>query len=423
MEVMVSSLVVLITGVGLAALLNRSSTLTGQQKTQAVAGNVAQAEQDALRAFTIGGLSNLRRTTTRAVSGTAYSIDSRADWITDQTGDADCTATGAADYLKLKTTVTWSTIGNRKPVVLESIASPPARTFGSGQGSLAMTVQGAGGAAAPFAGLSLALSGVATLTDTTNAQGCVLWGYLPVGSARVQASKAGYVTPTGASTIDQTIPVVGEQTARQTVQYDRAGTIAASFYYQTATGPRKAVSPVTASVESPMSGVGTKPMTLTGSGGSLADVFPATSTYSVYADGCTSSKPAANLATVKVDPGVDASVDVRVPGFPIRVVKGSTALTFAKDKAVVYVTSACGTAYPAQQTDAAGYVPSPGWPATAAAPGLTICALYQTNSGGSGTTTYFKKAIGVANTALDGSPYAIDMSTGANSTTPPAGCT
>ena len=107
--------------------------------------------------------------------------------------------------MKLTTSVTYPTIGNRKPITLQSLVAPQARTFGPTQASLSVRVVNGHVPAEPIAGLTLNLSGTRTLADPTSAEGCVLWGFLPAtGTYTVAGSAAGHATPDGSATINKT---------------------------------------------------------------------------------------------------------------------------------------------------------------------------------------------------------------------------
>ena len=168
-ESMVSALILIIVGLGVLEVIDRSAKLGGEQKYQAVAGNVAQTELEQVRALPLASQSHLRRTSARTVGGITYSIASRADWVNDQSGDANCQTPGAsADYMKVSTVVTWPQMGTRKPVTLESVVSPGVRSFGENQGSLAVHVSDRNGN--PVSGLQVGLTGATTLSDATSAR-------------------------------------------------------------------------------------------------------------------------------------------------------------------------------------------------------------------------------------------------------------
>jgi len=367
-EAMVSAVVLLIAGAGVHKMLDRGSELTGQQKRLATAGTLAQSEQETLRSYALSKeglrvLSNLRRATPRDVAGTRYSITSRTDWINDDSGDPSCTTAEAADYMKVTTAVTFPTIGNRNPVTLESLITPPARAFDPDQGSLAVQVDD--GSGDPISGLTLSLTGPATLSDATNVNGCVLWGYIPAGSGyTISASRSGYVQPSGSATIAEPASVIGDQTANVDLQYDRAGGVRAQFTTKrTSTATPTATKPQSAMVEHPNASFIPRAFTLTGSPASSLDtglvLFPFAAPYTIYADRCASSKPPpANLVSAVAPAGSSSSVvTVPIPGLNFRVRNGS-----AKEaSAVVKVTSPCGTVY-TRSTLSDGTVDDPGFP-------------------------------------------------------------
>jgi hypothetical protein len=227
-EVMVSAMIVLVVGFGVLAIVDRTTDLSGQQRQQAIAGNLAQVEIDTVKSFPVSQLSNMRRSTTQTVSGVDYSIATRADWINDSAMTPNCTTPGAAaDYLKVQTVVTHPGIGTRSPAKLDTVISPPVRSFNAGQGSLAVLVTDR--ASAAVTGLTVSLTGPATFTDVTNANGCILWGYLPAGSGYTVAfSKAGYVTASGAPG-GGSASVVGDATSNVNYLFDRGGSIRTNF--------------------------------------------------------------------------------------------------------------------------------------------------------------------------------------------------
>src|SRR5688572_30531162 len=68
-EALVSAFIVLVVGFGVLELLDRGTELGGEQRMQAVAGNVAQSELENIRALAVSDQSNLRRASERTVGG------------------------------------------------------------------------------------------------------------------------------------------------------------------------------------------------------------------------------------------------------------------------------------------------------------------------------------------------------------------
>ena len=382
-EAMVGAMILLFVGFGVLKVLDRSTALGGEQKQQAVAGNVAQSEQDQVRALSLAEQSNLRRSMPYDVGGVRYTAVSRADWVNDSTGDTSCT-TGAssADYLKLTTIVTWPQMGRRKPIELESLIAPGVRSFGANQGSLAVQVTDRDGHG--VSGLQLNLSGAASLSDATNANGCVMWGYLTAGSGYTLgfSRPPDWVTPDGSTVVSKPVAVVGDQTSIVALQYDRGGYLQTSFVTKrTATGALMPTNPEVAHVAH--SGAGGVPLTwpVTGSTATSRLLFPFSSAYTVQPDTCAASEtPATPEEPIPVSPAAPSPVTgivtpgtttttatLRLPSPNIRVTFAGTALVGA----TVRVTTACGTVY-RRTTTTNGVLTDPGFPYSPTP--LAICA-------------------------------------------------
>lgn len=380
-EALASSLIIVIVGLGVLESIDRSAHIGSQQETQAVAGNVAQSAQEAVRALPLSQQSNLRSSAPRTVNGTQYTVASRTDWVTDASGDADCTTPGAgADYMKLTTVVTWPQMERRSPVKLESIITPGVRSLGADQGSLAVRVTDASGAG--VSGLQIGLSGPRTLSDATSASGCVLWGYLDAvpGYTIAFSRPPDYVTPSGAQVVSMPVAVVGDQTSNVAVQYDRGGRLQTSFVTRRlGEEPDIPTKPQVAHVTNSGGGGVSVQYPVSGSTGTSGLLFPFTSAYTVQADSCSSSDvpptpqrpvpedpPAPSAVAGTVQPGVTTTTgSLRIPSPNIRVKSGASAIAGA----TVRVTTPCGTVYN-RTTIAGGQLDDPGFPYTT----LSICA-------------------------------------------------
>ena len=379
-EAMVSAVILVIVGLGVLEAIDRSAKLGGEQKYQAVAGNVAQTELEQIRALPLSEQSNLRRSMPRTVGGIEYTVTSRADWVDDTSGDPDCTTSGSsADYLKVATVVTWPQMGTRKPVKLESVVTPGVRAFGENQGSLAVHVTDRNGD--PVSGLQIALTGPATLSDPTSANGCVLWGYLDAGSGyAIGFSNPDYVMPDGSQVADEPVAVVGDQTSNVAYQYDRGGELRATFVTKrTRTSTAIATNPKFAHATHSGGGGVSVPLPVSGDVATSGLLFPFTSAYTVHADTCAAAEvptvpetpvpetPAAPSAvTGLVTPGATtATSTVRLPSPNIRVTRDGAPLVGA----TVRVTTPCATVY-RRTTITNGVLDDPGFPYVTS---LAIC--------------------------------------------------
>ena len=232
-EVLVSALLVALVSIGVFAGLDSANATSATSRSQAVAAGLAQQDQDRLRALGATALSNRRETRTVSVSNgngpaLAYTVVSRGDWVSDNSDTASCTSTDSSlDYLHISSTVTWPKM-RVNPVVADSIYAVPNGSFGANQGSLVVQVTDRNGDGVP--NLPVSLSGPQSQSDSTNANGCVVWGYLPTGSYTVSFSRSGWVDHDGNQDISKAVSVIGESTNTVSFDYDAAGTINAGFY-------------------------------------------------------------------------------------------------------------------------------------------------------------------------------------------------
>jgi Tfp pilus assembly protein PilV len=372
-EIIVSALILVVAAIGVLKSLDRGTQLGGQQKVQAVAGNVAHAELEQIRALPISEVSNLRRVQTKSVGGVTYTATTRADWINDTSGDAGCTTAGSsADYMKLSTTVTWPQMGDRQPVKLDSLVTPGVRAFDDDQGSLSVRITDRNGDGVH--GLQLSLSGAATLSDATNEDGCVLWGYLDEGTNYTLGfSRApDYVLPSGQQVASVPVAVVGGQTSNVALQYDRGGRLETTFRTKRyATGPLIATAPQKVHVTHAGGGGVSIAYAATGDRATTPLLFPFSSGYTVHPDSCTSAEvpvpapvpnplsPAAPTAVSKtVEPGLTTATPVvRLPALNLTITADDVPVAGAQ----IRVTTPCGTVY-RRTTDADGLIDDPGFP-------------------------------------------------------------
>jgi Tfp pilus assembly protein PilV len=391
-EVVVSALLVVLVGLGVYAGLDAASATSGVNKHRSLASELAQQDQDRMRAMALVELSNYRESIPRTVGNVTYTVDSRADWTTDRTGTATCTGTDArANYLRISTKVSWANMGIG-PIAVESLVAPPNGSFGPGQGSLAIQVNDRNGTGLP--GVPVTLAGLKSYTDTTNDSGCVLWGYLPVGDYTVTLSRPGYVDPTGVAQPSKSVSVVGQATNTISFDYDAAATIVARFdtwdgaAWASASGG--AFSTVSPSSLRTSYGTGVRGETVTATG-----LFPFPAGYGAYAGSCAGNDPLANgqsATVVPVEPGGTSNVTLHEPPMNVRVVDGAAPVQGATVK-LTGTGSGCG-ALPDTTTDADGYILDRAQPLGT----YTVCTAFTPV----GQTALHHVSASVASTSLTG---------------------
>ena len=416
-EALVSAMILVIVGLGVLKSLDRGSRLGGEQKIQAVAGNVAQAEQERIRSLPVSKQSNLHDPPlSRRIGAVTYTIDSRTDWVNDSSGGASCTTAGSrADYMKLTTVVSWPRPAGRKPVTLESLISPGVRAFDGAQGSLAVRITD--GAGAPVSGLPLDLLGETQYASTTNDAGCVVWGYIKAGSGyRLKFNRSpDWVRPDGTQSVDMPVSVVAGQTSPVALQYAQGGYIRPTFVTQRKEGDTTliATNPEVAHVTNSASGAASIAFPVASGQASVA-LFPFSSAYTIHADSCAAAemplpappqdpefpKAPPPVAAI-VAPGATTTRQVRLPSLSITVYSAGQ----PKARAIVRVRTPCHTEY-RRTTDAYGVIDNPGFPY---AESLDVCV--------SDGTRY--KTFSAANTNYNVTPVAVDIPSNALSGTCP----
>ena len=330
-EVVVSGLLLVIVALGAFTAFDSATRSTAQERHRARANALAEADISRMRSMRISDLSNLVQTRTVVQDEQEYTITSRAEYQTDSAGTASCEAgAAAADYIKVSSTVTWPSIGDRPPVVSATLVAPPNGSVSPNSGALAIAVEDAANVGIPGVGISV--SGAGSATGSTGPTGCVIFGNLPAGTYTVSVSgvAAGLVDRDGNAPGPVSTSVVGESTNTLVLQYDNPGSIPVTFRtrnYSNTLVDSFADSVVIyntgLSVARVFGTVGTQLATQTGT-----PMFPFTSDYAVYAGTCEGDNPNPNeldpppapaaIGSALLPPGGTAPVQILLPALHLR---------------------------------------------------------------------------------------------------------
>jgi hypothetical protein len=378
LEVVFGAALILVVLTAVLMSMDVSTAASGLSRHRALAADLAQQDQERMRAMAITSLSNYHATRTVALSGTTYTVTSRADWIRDASGAVGCTADQTnADYLALSSSVTWPGMLQNPPVVMKGLATPTPGAFNTGQGSAAVQVTDRAGL--PVRGVDLVLRGSITLGNVTDANGCAVFGNVPAGTYTLTGTALGRVDVAGNSTFSVSAVVAARSTRLVAATYDTAATAVITF--DTEVGgvvlPAVARSVRVSAPGLPSPGTRTfLPPVLPASTVTVGSLYPFGGGYAVYAGSCSSADPRrtptldpsyfeTHPGQIQTDPGGLPIVTVRVPAINIRVRKlltGSTYVDVAGANVRVASTSNnCGT-FPIQLTDVTGALPLPGHP-------------------------------------------------------------
>jgi Tfp pilus assembly protein PilV len=322
LEALVSGILLVITAVGVFSAFEAGTRSTAEERHRAQAEGLAQADVTRMRTMRISDLSNLQQTKVVTIEKTPYTIKSAAEYETDKTGTASCEkGTSSADYIQIRSTITWPSLGSRNPIVEQSLVAPPNGSISEHSGSLAIQVEDAENNG--IEGVGLTGAGPASFYGTTGETGCVIFGNLPEGNTYTLTP-----TITGNSLVDKngeppkaetSLSVVGESTNTLALQYDEAGEVVANFL--TTVGGKLVASKADAIVAAHE---GMKVPKVFGTPGTRQEkvearpLFPFTSSYSVYAGTCNEDNPGTSapdeaFGEAEVLPGGNATVTIQLP--------------------------------------------------------------------------------------------------------------
>jgi Tfp pilus assembly protein PilV len=340
-EVLVSSILLVITAVGVFSAFEAGTRSTAEERHRAQAEGLGQADLARLRTMRISALSNLEQTKVVTIDSTPYTVKSDAEFQTDSTGTASCeTGKASADYIQIRSTVTWPSIGKRAPVVSQSLVAPPNGSISAESGSLAIQIVDADNIG--IEGIPLSGAGAGTFSGATGSNGCAIFGNLPKGSYTLGITAPSLVDPKGKAPEPLGTSVVAESTNTLARQYDEPGEITAEFgaWVGGTFVPVKADA-----IAAFNSGAGLTPRVF-GTPGTVQEkvtakpMFPFSSVYAVYAGTCSGNDPNSSgstgnnplgkplpadvIAEALVPPAGKASVKIEMPALYLTVKSGTS---------------------------------------------------------------------------------------------------
>jgi hypothetical protein len=196
------------------------------QATVLAAQSQEQLRSDA--ATTLDTLESTPHSYTQTVGGTTYTITQSAQFVNGSEGAVGCGNTKSEEgkYIAVTTSVTWKRLeATKRPAVTQSsIITPP---DGSG---LEVDVTNGATPAVGVAGVTVFSGGVET---TTSAAGCVIYGGIPATTASFEAYRLGYVTPSGErKVIVKELSIAPNITTHKEITLAAGGAITAAFKYK-----------------------------------------------------------------------------------------------------------------------------------------------------------------------------------------------
>jgi len=383
-EVLVSAILIALIVVAMFNGFDVTSRASASERSRAQADALAQQAEDKLRGLPVSTLSELEaKPLVEEVTqnGTKYTITSTTQYVTDATATASCNSSATSgSYIRTTSTVTWASLGTRKPVIESGIISPP-------PGS-ALIVQVTNAASEGVAGMTVTATGPAPAatanTLETAANGCAILALLP-GEYKINVSKTGYVDENwyASSEADpgstHSVYLTAESAVKEPYRFDLAGTLEVKFTESVPKEGGDSFVAFNSLMTSPAFRQIGKLEKYEETVKSSATVFPFAekAPYSVYAGTCEANNPVAvnpensPPEKISISPGGKGVATVTQPPINIRVMSGTKAGSKATEG--VKVESATGTLVEPKEpegcgvtrkftTNKEGALPHPGMP-------------------------------------------------------------
>jgi Tfp pilus assembly protein PilV len=318
-EVVVSAALVMVIAAAVLGGVDVPSVLAGENQAGSQAASLAQQDQERMRAMPVAQLVNYSPPPrTVELDGREYTVESRVTWVTDSGSTVTCasTDTTSGDYLRLSSTVDGP--GQKRPVTIDSLLTPPNGSDASKKGNLAVHITDQVGD--PVPNIDVSIPGKAGATDEN---GCVFFGLLNTGQYQVTISEAGYVDKGGNQTVVRTETVSVGNTTVAEQSYARAASIRvdvqANVYGTVKASTIRSSTPTTNGVtlsNSQMPPSGTKMFTPAVAGATFLtaqSLYPFTDGYTAYSGRCSTANPVPIMGPFSATPppGGSATVVVR----------------------------------------------------------------------------------------------------------------
>lgn len=378
-EVLVSAVIVVLVSGAVFGLLEASAHSAAEQRRRSEAYAIAQEDQARLRSLPVPQLNRLSQTRTVTVNGTPFKVESSGLFVNDKTGTSSCgQGTSSADYVKVTSTVSWPSLGTRKPAEIQSIVTPPPGSLNPSHGTL--TIFAANAHEVPIPGVGLSGTGAGTFNGSTDENGCAMFPDEPSGNYTLTPSgiASGLVNTDGNPPGPETVSVVAGSTSTVQLLYDIPGAIKAKF---TTLSGGSVVAAKASSMIVFNTGMTTAKAFASKGGNPEGEIstgktlFPFVSPDTVYAGACTTNNPNPNgeakppdpsaLANVAVTANGEATPTIQLPALELTVKNKETGKAVSGTKATATDLNCSPGGVPVKRTyttNSSGQLPEPGLP-------------------------------------------------------------
>ena len=225
-EVVVSAMVLAIVALAVLSGIDAANGASAREKARAVAANLAEQDQERLRAMPVTLLKNPPASEPLTVDGVTYTIKSETRWITDDLGgEPGCgSATNQVEYMQIRTTVSSKYVDGKrmKPVTVDSLVAPT-QEWVEDHGTLAVkVVDRTNVKGVPGIAVTATSAGFTPPSAVTDATGCAVFKSVPTGSYTLRLNTPGFMNRDGEQLSEEDQTVVAKTIAIATMVYDRA---------------------------------------------------------------------------------------------------------------------------------------------------------------------------------------------------------
>lgn len=343
--VVIASLIIMLALIPAAALLESTMAVSADNQHRVAAANLATQQMETIRNqiatqgfvnwVTSNGLTGSATSAalapvTQTVGTIPYTVATNISWSPGNFQSGGCssvtaTAQQAPPLLEVAIKVTWPNQRLSAPVSLVSSLNAPSSLFSTNDGSVLVSVVGAGGATDPQEGVvvdlypgSASTSLGTPISGSTDATGCYFFPNVTPGTYTVEAAdgtvsgvliNGGYLSQASTPTVEQTISVSAGQTAGVQFVYDKGASLAIADSTQAAIGAEFGL----LANDGYLTSQGYSALQLAGSGDptTYGPVFPNSTGYETWLGACPAGQftPSANYQTqVATSPATTSSI-------------------------------------------------------------------------------------------------------------------
>jgi type II secretory pathway pseudopilin PulG len=444
-ETVVSAVILGLVALAVFTGLNGASNSAARERSRSVASAIAEQDQERMRAMSADQLTDYTESRTVTVANIPYKVESKTEWIRDDTGGTVSCLNNSpqVDYLKVSSEVKSGIVGKTvTPVTMTSLVAPP---VGKAKGTLAVQVNNRDNLGIRDVPVTATAGAGGTWNESTNELGCAIFSRIPVDTYTIGINYSGYVDTFGNLPATKGADVVNNTVQVVTMKIDAPGTAAWSVI---SNNPLTGASMVS-SVATPVSGTAPSPaarisavngeepnLFRTFTATPATKLFPFLSPYAFFTGGCDQSNPSgviganyydSNPASTALVPrgGAAGPVTMYQPPVALRLQNSTGTNSTAGAMRLTLQDPATDTAPCTERYDLVMLADGTGMASKSTAvldSGLpfgtyTVCA--RTGTGGSKRWTSTATAATVNNNVLTGAPALTTIQTNNSRTTSP----